>query len=169
MTSAPRSASWSVAHGPAPNCSTARIGRRRGAASRAGRGGGARHRRIFPDASRRLLGSLLPSRRRSLSMAAIATVDDWTARAAGVDVPRRAFVDGAYVDALSGATFECRSPIDGRLLAEVAACDAADVDRAVAGARAAFDSGRWATAAPKERKRVLLRLAELMLEHRDEL
>ena len=102
-------------------------------------------------------------------MAAIATVDDWTARAADVDVPRQAFVDGAYVDALSGATFECRSPIDGRLLAEVAACEAADVDRAVAGARAAFDSGGWATAAPKERKRVLLRLAELMLEHRDEL
>jgi len=102
-------------------------------------------------------------------MAAIATVDDWTARAADVDVPRQAFVDGAYVDALSGATFECRSPIDGRLLAEVAACGAEDVDRAAAGARAAFEAGRWATAAPRERKRVLLRLAELIREHADEL
>jgi acyl-CoA reductase-like NAD-dependent aldehyde dehydrogenase len=102
-------------------------------------------------------------------MTAIATTDDWTARAGDVDVPRQAFIDGAYADALSGETFECRSPIDGRLLAEVAACGSADVDRAVAGARAAFAAGDWATAAPKERKRVLLRLAALIEEHADEL
>ena len=102
-------------------------------------------------------------------MAAIATVDDWTTRAAEADVPRQAFVDGAYVDALDGSTFACVSPIGGRVLAEVASCGPADVDRAVAGARAAFQSGAWATAAPKERKRVLLRLAELIREHADEL
>jgi gamma-glutamyl-gamma-aminobutyraldehyde dehydrogenase/4-guanidinobutyraldehyde dehydrogenase/NAD-dependent aldehyde dehydrogenase len=102
-------------------------------------------------------------------MAAIATVEDWTARASAVEVPRLALVDGEHRDALSGETFACRSPVDGRLLAEVAACGAADVDRAVAGARAAFESGRWATAAPRERKRVLLRLAELIREGADEL
>ena len=102
-------------------------------------------------------------------MAALATLGDWTALASDVDVPHQAFIDGRYVDAHSGDTFECRSPIDGRLLAQVAACQAADVDRAVAGARAAFESGAWARAAPKERKRVLLRLAELMREHADEL
>jgi len=102
-------------------------------------------------------------------MAAIATVDGWTERAAELDIPRQAFIDGRYTDAHDGATFACVSPIDGRELAQVAACTAEDVDRAVAGARAAFAAGTWATAAPKERKRVLLRLAELMREHADEL
>ena len=102
-------------------------------------------------------------------MAAIATMEEWTALASSVDVPRRALVDGEHADALSGETFECRSPVDGRLLADVAACGSVDVDRAVAGARAVFESGRWATAAPRERKRVLLRLAELIREHADEL
>ena len=102
-------------------------------------------------------------------MAALATAADWTARASEVDVPRRAFIDGGFADALGGETFACRSPIDGRLLADVAACQAADVDRAVTGARAAFEAGGWSRAAPKERKRVLLRLAELIREHADEL
>ena len=99
---------------------------------------------------------------------AVATAD-WTALAAEVDVPVRAIVDGEHVDALSGETVECLSPIDGRLLGRVAACGAEDVDRAVAGARAAFEAGTWAHAAPRERKRVLLRLAELVREHADEL
>src|SRR5205823_1760498 len=57
----------------------------------------------------------------------------------------------------------------GETLAAVAACDTADVDRAVRGARAAFDAGVWSRTAPKHRKRVLQRLAELVAEHRDEL
>jgi acyl-CoA reductase-like NAD-dependent aldehyde dehydrogenase len=81
----------------------------------------------------------------------------------------QAFVDGAYVDALSGETFDCVNPATGRVIAAVAACDADDVDRAVRGARAAFESGVWSRLAPKQRKRVLVRLAELMREHRDEL
>ena len=47
--------------------------------------------------------------------------------------PRRAFIDGAFTDAASGATFACVSPISGESLFDVAACDAEDVDRAVAG------------------------------------
>jgi acyl-CoA reductase-like NAD-dependent aldehyde dehydrogenase len=61
-------------------------------------------------------------------MAAIATMEEWTALASSVDVPRRALVDEEHADALSGETFECRSPVDGRLLADVAACGAVDVD-----------------------------------------
>ena len=102
-------------------------------------------------------------------MAATATVDDWGALAAEVDVPDRAFIDGEYVEAASGETFPCVSPIDGRVLANVAACSAADVDRAVAGARGAFESGVWSQAAPKERKRALLKLADLVRSHADEL
>jgi 4-guanidinobutyraldehyde dehydrogenase / NAD-dependent aldehyde dehydrogenase len=86
-----------------------------------------------------------------------------------LSIRSQAFVDGAYVDALSGETFDCVNPATGRVIAAVAACDADDVDRAVRGARAAFESGVWSRLAPKQRKRVLVRLAELMREHRDEL
>jgi gamma-glutamyl-gamma-aminobutyraldehyde dehydrogenase/4-guanidinobutyraldehyde dehydrogenase/NAD-dependent aldehyde dehydrogenase len=89
--------------------------------------------------------------------------------ATAVDIRAQAFIDGAYVDALSGETFECVNPATGEVLAEVAACDADDVDRAVRGAREAFDSGVWSRSAPKHRKRVLQRLAALVDEHRDEL
>ena len=94
---------------------------------------------------------------------------DSDALVAGLDIRTQAFIDGAYVDALSGETFDCVSPGTGRTIASIASCDAADVDRAVAGARRAFDSGSWSRAAPKQRKRVMRRLATLMEEHADEL
>ncbi len=102
-------------------------------------------------------------------MASTATVDDWSALAGEVDIPDRAFIDGEYVESAGGETFECVSPIDGRVLANVAACTVEDVGRAVAGARTAFESGVWSQAAPKERKRVLLKLADLVRSHADEL
>src|SRR5262249_18334309 len=102
-------------------------------------------------------------------MASTATLDDWSALAAEIDIPDRAFIDGEYLESATGETFECVSPIDGGVPANVAACSAPDVDRAVAGARAAFESGVWSHAAPKERKRTLLKLADLVRSHADEL
>ena len=93
----------------------------------------------------------------------------WHERAAKLAIDGRAFIDGFRVDARSGTRFDCMSPIDGRKLAEVARCDAADADAAVASARGAFEDGRWSAMAPAERKRVLIRFADLMLAHRDEL
>ncbi|HUO80208.1 MAG TPA: aldehyde dehydrogenase [Steroidobacteraceae bacterium] len=93
----------------------------------------------------------------------------WRSRAAGLSIEGRAFVGGQYVAAASGATFDCVSPIDGRVLAQVAACDLADVNVAVASARRAFDGGSWSKAPPAKRKKVLQRLAELILAHREEL
>ena len=87
----------------------------------------------------------------------------------GLDIRAQAFVDGSYVDAVSGETFDCVSPIDGAVVAKVAACDTADVERAVAGARAAFESGGWSRLAPKKRKQALQRLASLMADHAEEL
>jgi gamma-glutamyl-gamma-aminobutyraldehyde dehydrogenase/4-guanidinobutyraldehyde dehydrogenase/NAD-dependent aldehyde dehydrogenase len=87
----------------------------------------------------------------------------------GLSIRSQAFIDGEYVDAASGETFDCVNPADGRVIASVAACDAEDVDRAVRGARAAFESGVWSRLAPKQRKRVLVRLSGLIREHRDEL
>jgi gamma-glutamyl-gamma-aminobutyraldehyde dehydrogenase len=79
----------------------------------------------------------------------------------------QAFIGGDYVDAAEGATFPSVNPATGETLAEVAACGAEDVDRAVRAARAAFEGGVWADAT--ERKRVLLRLVALIGEHADEL
>ena len=86
-----------------------------------------------------------------------------------LSIRSQAFVDGAYVDALSGARFDCVSPGTGRVIAQVSACDADDVDRAVAGARRAFESGVWSRLAPKQRKKTLQRFAALIEANRDEL
>jgi acyl-CoA reductase-like NAD-dependent aldehyde dehydrogenase len=92
------------------------------------------------------------------------------ARLAGaLDLRTRAWIDGAHVDAADGKTFPCVNPATGDELARVAACGATDIDRAVAGARAAFESGAWRDAAPKQRKKVLTRFARLIEEHGDEL
>ena len=97
------------------------------------------------------------------------TTTHWHERAAALEIDGRAFIGGERAHARSGARFDCISPVDGRKLAEVARCDLPDVDTAVAAARAAFEDRRWAGKAPAERKRVLVRFADLMLEQRDEL
>jgi gamma-glutamyl-gamma-aminobutyraldehyde dehydrogenase len=74
----------------------------------------------------------------------------------------QAFIDGAFVDALDGAQFDTIAPASGQKLASVAACAAGDVDAAVSAARRAFDSGIWRDLAPKQRKVVLLRFADLI-------
>jgi acyl-CoA reductase-like NAD-dependent aldehyde dehydrogenase len=86
----------------------------------------------------------------------------WRARARAARPSGSALINGAAVAARSGATFECISPIDGRRLAAVAACDRLDVDAAVVAARASFERGDWVARAPAERKRVLLQFAELV-------
>jgi gamma-glutamyl-gamma-aminobutyraldehyde dehydrogenase len=93
----------------------------------------------------------------------------WLARAAALKPEGRAYIDGAYVPALSGKTFAKSSPIDGRVFAEVADCEAADIDRAVAAARRSFEAGVWRDAPPTKKKKVLLRFAELIREHTDEI
>ncbi|MBM3490434.1 MAG: aldehyde dehydrogenase [Alphaproteobacteria bacterium] len=102
-------------------------------------------------------------------MATAPTLDDYRKQAGGLSYRNQAFIAGRYVPAASGKTFDCVSPIDGKVLTAVAACEAEDVDRAVAAARAAFEKGAWANAAPARRKQVLRRFAELILKHKDEL
>ena len=102
-------------------------------------------------------------------MTTSATATDWRTRARSLAIKGEAWIDGRYVPAVSGATFDCLSPIDGRLIARVASTDAADVDLAVTAARRAFEQGRWTRQPPAARKKVLLRFAELLLANRDEL
>ena len=97
------------------------------------------------------------------------TREDWTARAASCPIHSQAFIDGKFVDSLSGKTFDCVSPIDGRLLTKISACDAEDIELAVRAARRSFEAGSWSHLAPAKRKAILLRFADAMERHSQEL
>ncbi len=97
------------------------------------------------------------------------TRDEYRAIAASLDLPGMAFIDGRCRPALSGRTCPTVNPATGEVLAQVAACGAADVDFAVARARAAFDDGRWSRQTPGHRKEVLVRLARLLRRNAREL
>jgi gamma-glutamyl-gamma-aminobutyraldehyde dehydrogenase len=94
---------------------------------------------------------------------------EWIARAQRVSLRTEAFINGKFQAASSGRTFDSINPATGMVLGKVAACEAADVDAAVKAARAAFESGAWSRTAPQVRKAVLLRLSDLLRQHRDEL
>ena len=84
-----------------------------------------------------------------------------TSFAAQPVAPQKLFIDGTW-QAAEGEALAVLSPIDGRELTTIERAPPADVDRAVAAARRAFDDGRWSRRAPGARKKVLLRLAELI-------
>lgn len=77
-------------------------------------------------------------------------------------------IDGKHVPAVSGQTFTTINPTTGRVLAVVSDGDAVDVDRAVASARRAFE-GPWSQFKPSERQDFLLRLADVLDRHYEEL
>src|SRR5258707_3476112 len=81
---------------------------------------------------------------------------------------KRMLINGEWVRAASGKTFESRNPATGDLLATVAEGDKEDIDRAVAAARAAFE-GPWSKFKPYERQALLLKIAEIVEKHYDEL
>jgi len=96
-------------------------------------------------------------------------VVDWRELAKTLTPRTQAFIDGKYQPAVSGATFDCINPANGQVIAQVASCDAADIELAVASARKSFEAGGWSRRAPAARKKVLLRFAELIRKHREEL
>jgi aldehyde dehydrogenase (NAD+) len=81
---------------------------------------------------------------------------------------KRMLISGRWIEAASGKTFESRDPATGKLLAQVAEGDAEDIDRAVAAARRAFD-GPWRKVKPYDRQQMLLKLADLVERHFEEL
>ncbi|MEM7430300.1 MAG: aldehyde dehydrogenase [Pseudomonadota bacterium] len=97
------------------------------------------------------------------------TNPDWHAAAADLPIESRAFIDGQYVDAASGATRATVNPSTGKVLADVANCGPEDANRSVKIARERFESGVWADMAPGDRKMVLVRWAELIEQHADEI
>lgn len=95
--------------------------------------------------------------------------DSWQRLAKQQTFIDRSVINGRPHSAQSGETFAVINPATNGVLAHVAACGEADVEAAVKVARHAYGQGPWARMAPRERKGVLLRLAELLLAHREEL
>lgn len=89
--------------------------------------------------------------------------------AVGLRTPIRhqLFIDGRFVDALDGATLPTLNPHDNTPIADVAMAGPADIDRAVQAAQRAFPA--WARMAAADRGRILLKLADLIEAHADEL
>jgi phenylacetaldehyde dehydrogenase len=83
--------------------------------------------------------------------------------------PRRMLIGGDWRDAAAGGRLDVRDPATGEVIATVPAADAADVDLAVRAARAALESREWGAARPVDRERWLLKLADLVEAHAQEL
>jgi betaine-aldehyde dehydrogenase len=77
------------------------------------------------------------------------------------------FIDGEFVDAADGVTEEVTNPATGEVIAEMPLSTEKDVDRAVAAAKRAFPG--WAATTPGERAAAILKLADLLEEHAEEL
>lgn len=93
----------------------------------------------------------------------------WTTRALTAKRYTQALIDGRLRSMTGDEHFTKESPIDGAPLAELAAGTAEDVDAAVASARAAFEDGRWSALSVSVRKATLMRLADLVAAHAEEL
>jgi acyl-CoA reductase-like NAD-dependent aldehyde dehydrogenase len=93
----------------------------------------------------------------------------WQERALELKPQSQLFIDGKFVDAASGKTFENFSPSDGHLICNVASGDVEDINRAVASAKKVFDSGIWREMNPRDKKAIMLRWAQLLGEHKEEL
>ena len=85
------------------------------------------------------------------------------------DSPKKLLIDGKWVAAKSGKTFETINPANEEVLGRVAEGDKADVDEAVKSARKAFESGKWHSMGPHQRARYLFTIADLIESHTDEL
>lgn len=83
--------------------------------------------------------------------------------------PQHHFIAGAVTEGASGARLDVLSPIDGRTLTTIADGDAEDIDRAVQAARHVYENGAWSRTTPAERKKTLLRFADLVERHALEL
>lgn len=93
-------------------------------------------------------------------------------KAAGAFIQRgthQLFIAGQWADAQSGETFETSDPATGKVIGRIARAGVADVDRAVASARKAFDDGSWASKTPMDRAAILNKIADLIEANIDEL
>jgi phenylacetaldehyde dehydrogenase len=83
--------------------------------------------------------------------------------------PHRMLIDGEWLEAQSGEVISVVNPANGELIGTVPACGKADIDEAVRAARTALENPAWSKMRPADRERMLLRLADLIEAHADEL
>uniref|UniRef100_A0A8C9U370 10-formyltetrahydrofolate dehydrogenase n=1 Tax=Scleropages formosus TaxID=113540 RepID=A0A8C9U370_SCLFO len=86
-----------------------------------------------------------------------------------VTMPYQCFINGKFEDAENGKMYDTINPTDGSVICKVSYASVADVDKAVAAAKEAFDSGPWGKMNPRDRGRLLYKLADLMEDHQEEL
>ncbi|MCF2679835.1 aldehyde dehydrogenase [Faecalicatena contorta] len=81
----------------------------------------------------------------------------------------KALINGEFVDSISGETFVTVNPATGKKITDITSCIEEDVELAVQAAKQAFADGRWSKLEPAKRKQILMRFADLILEHQEEL
>uniref|UniRef100_A0A8C5GG23 10-formyltetrahydrofolate dehydrogenase n=1 Tax=Gouania willdenowi TaxID=441366 RepID=A0A8C5GG23_GOUWI len=86
-----------------------------------------------------------------------------------VKIPHQLFINGEFIDAEGGKTYTSMNPTDGTALCDVSLAQKSDVDKAVAAAKEAFEDGEWGKMNPRDRGRLIYKLADLMEEHQEEL
>ena len=102
-------------------------------------------------------------------MSELLTHQEYQAIAKSLDYPTTAFINGQFQPSKSAQTFATHNPATSELIANVAACNAEDVDYAVIKAREAFEQGHWSKLHPSERKEVLIKLCKLIKRNSNEL
>jgi aldehyde dehydrogenase (NAD+) len=83
--------------------------------------------------------------------------------------PERHFINGKYIEGTGPNSIEVRNPATGHLLMTVPDATVDDLNRAVAAARASFEAESWRGKDPSQKERILLRVADLMESHKEEL
>ncbi|XP_061662230.1 mitochondrial 10-formyltetrahydrofolate dehydrogenase-like isoform X3 [Syngnathoides biaculeatus] len=86
-----------------------------------------------------------------------------------VKMPNQCFINGTFVDAENGKTYDTINPTDGSVICKVSYASAGDVDHAVTAAKEAFHHGPWGKMNPRDRGNLLYKLADLMEQHQEEL
>src|ERR1700683_5396155 len=86
-----------------------------------------------------------------------------------LSTPKKLLIDGKWVPAASGKTFEVKNPATGQTIATAAEGDKADIDAAVRAARRALESGPWPAMTPSERGKLVWKIGDLISKHTDEL
>lgn len=86
-----------------------------------------------------------------------------------LEFEKRAFINGEFVEACKGQVIVKSSPVNGFDLSGISACDQYDVDIAVAAAKQSYESKVWVSKKPNEKREILLKLAQLMEDSREEL
>uniref|UniRef100_A0A673AVY1 10-formyltetrahydrofolate dehydrogenase n=1 Tax=Sphaeramia orbicularis TaxID=375764 RepID=A0A673AVY1_9TELE len=86
-----------------------------------------------------------------------------------IKMPHQLFINGEFVDAEGGKTYQTINPTDGTAICDVSLAQIQDVDKAVAAAKEAFEEGEWGKMNPRDRGRLIYKLADLMEEHQEEL